>query len=215
MGYPATVPTTSPLPSAALEEADTDLVARSQHGDTHAFDTLIHRYANRLYAHIYHMTGHKEDAHDLLQDVFAKAWRSLALFRGQSQFYTWVYSISTNMTLNFLKKRNRRQGKHAMSLDDIDSGVERDDEFVALTGGSSPDRDAHLHELQKHLHGALQRLSTDHRAVVVMFDIQGLPHAEISQRLQLSEGTVRSRLHYAHKQLQSLLEEFWKNRSAH
>jgi RNA polymerase sigma-70 factor (ECF subfamily) len=193
---------------APPQPPDSALVAQAQRGETAAFDELIRRHSPRLYALIYHMTSNREDTNDLLQDVFAKAYRSLSRFRGQSQFYTWLYSIATNMTLNFLKKRNRRQ--HAMSLDDLDSGIGRDEEFIAATTPRSPEHEADLKELQAKLNEAMQKLSHDHRAVVVMYDIQGLPHAEISRIMGVSEGTIRSRLFYAHRQLQSLLDEFWK-----
>jgi RNA polymerase sigma-70 factor, ECF subfamily len=190
------------------EPADSELVSRAQKGDTAAFDSLVLRHSPRLYALIYHMTAHREDTHDLLQDVFAKAYRSLNRFRGHSQFYTWIYSIAVNMTLNFLKKRNRRQ--LSMSLDDIDAGVERDEDFIAATSPRTPERETDLKELQKRLNEAMMRLSEDHRAVVTMYDIQGLPHAQISRILGVSEGTIRSRLFYAHRELQTYLDEFWK-----
>jgi RNA polymerase sigma-70 factor (ECF subfamily) len=109
------------------------------------------------------------------------------------------------MTINFVKKRGRR---HHMSLDDIDSGIQNDKEFIELTAASTPVREANLGELQKRLNEALQKLSADHRAVVTMFDIQGMPHAEIAKILGISEGTVRSRLFYAHRQLQNFLSDF-------
>lgn len=189
--------------------ADTDevLVARAQSGDTSAFDQLVVRYSPRLYGMIYHMTSNKEDANDLTQDVFAKAYRSLRRFRGRSSFYTWIYAIGTNMTLNFLKKRNRRA---AWSLDNLDSGIQNDEAMVDLAHAANPRHQSDLNELQKKLNEALQSLSNRHRAVVTMFDIQGIPHAEISKILKVSEGTVRSRLFYAHRQLQGHLEEFIK-----
>ena len=153
------------------------------------------------------MTSNHEDANDLLQDVFAKAYRSLKRFRGKSSFYTWIYSIAVNMSLNFLKKRNRRR---TMSLDDVDNGIQNDKEFIELTSNSNPIRETNIHELQKRLNEAMMQLSEDHRAVVTMFDIQGLPHAEIGKILGVSAGTVRSRLFYAHRQLQNHLEEFRK-----
>ena len=109
------------------------------------------------------------------------------------------------MTINFLKKRGRR---YTLSLDDIDSNVQNDKEFIELTATSTPVREADLSELQKRLNEAMQKLSNDHRAVVTMFDIQGMPHAEIAKILGISEGTVRSRLFYAHRQLQNFLTEF-------
>lgn len=192
----------------ASRQQDNELVARAQAGDSAAFDELIVKYSPRLYGLVYNMTSNHEDTNDMLQDVWAKAFRSIAGFRGQSSFYTWIHSIGVNMTINFLKKRGRR---HTMSLDDVDSGIQHDKEFLELTATSTPVREADLGELQKRLNEALQKLSPEHRAAVTMFDIQGMPHAEIAKILGISEGTVRSRLFYAHRQLQNFLTEFHQN----
>ena len=167
-------------------DQDQDLVERSQSGDTEAFDDLVIKYSPKLYAMIYNMTGNREDTHDVLQDVFAKAYRSVRRFRGKSTFYTWIYSISVNMS----------------------PAVLQDKEYLEATSNSDPVREAGIHELQQRLNEALLQLSEDHRTVVTLFDIQGLPHAEISKVLGISQGTVRSRLFYAHRQLQNFLEEF-------
>ena len=193
------------MPADTSNDPDYEFVQRAQEGDTRAFDELVLKYSKKLYGLVYNMTSNKEDTHDLLQDIFAKAYRSLRHFRGKSTFYTWIYSISVNMTLNFLKKRKRRAG---MSLDDIDSGIQNDPAFVDQGHRANPRHQSNIHELQKKLNEALQALSEDHRVVVTMFDIQGMPHAEISKILGVSEGTVRSRLYYAHQQLQGYLEEF-------
>ncbi|MDF1756070.1 MAG: sigma-70 family RNA polymerase sigma factor [Verrucomicrobiales bacterium] len=187
-------------------DPDSELVARAKEGDTAAFDELVTKYSPKLYGLIYNMTSNREDTHDVLQDVFAKAYRSIKRFRGKSSFYTWIYAIATNMTLNFLKKRKRRQG---MSLDDIDSSIENDKEFIEITSKSDPVHETYLGELQIKLNEAMQTLSDNHRAVVTMYDIQGIPHTEIAKILGVSEGTVRSRLFYAHRQLQTQLGEFW------
>jgi RNA polymerase sigma-70 factor (ECF subfamily) len=120
-----------------------------------------------------------------------------------------MHSIAVNMTINFLKKRNRRQHP---SLNDPDSNIANDPDFIAATsnGNGNPNREVSIHELQKKLNGAMMKLSHDHRIVVTMFDIQGMPHAEIAKILGISEGTVRSRLFYAHRQLQNHLHEFRK-----
>jgi RNA polymerase sigma-70 factor (ECF subfamily) len=188
-------------------DPDHELVQRAQEGDTRAFDELVIKYSRKLYGLVYNMTSNKEDTHDLLQDIFAKAYRSLRHFKGKSTFYTWIYSIATNMTLNFLKKRRRRGG---LSLDDVDSGIENDPTLVDQGHEANPHRQMNILELQKKLNEAMQQLSEDHRTVVTMFDIQGIPHAEISEILGVSEGTVRSRLYYAHQQLQGYLEDFWR-----
>ncbi len=188
-----------------INDPDRELVRRAQAGDTEAFDSLVIKFSPRLYGMVYHMTSNRDDAHDLLQDVFAKAYRSLKRFRGKSTFYTWIYSIATNMTLNHLKKRNRRA---AQSLDDVDSGIQNDDAMIDLRHIANPRQQSRIHELQKKLNESLQALSEEHRAVVTMFDIQGMPHAQISKILNVSEGTVRSRLYYAHQQLQSHLSDY-------
>lgn len=195
----------APAPGMRKPDADLPLVERARGGDTLAFDELVVKYTPRLYGLIYNMTSNREDTSDLLQDVFAKAYRSLKRFQGKSAFYTWIYSIAVNMTLNFLKKRGRR--RH-LSLDDLDAAIENDEEYLELAARSDPIREASLHELQQRLNEAMQQLSDKHRAVVAMFDIQGLPHGEISRILGVSEGTVRSRLFYAHQQLQTHLQDF-------
>ena len=192
-------------PHPRKPDEDKDLVERAKSGDTGAFDELVVKYTPRLYGLIYHMTSNHDDTDDLLQDVFAKTYRALRRFRGNSSFYTWIYSIATNMTLNFLKKRSRRR---TLSLDDVDLAIENDKEFIEITSKSDPVRETNISELQKRLNMAMQDLSEEHRAVVTMFDIQGMPHAEIAKIVGVSEGTVRSRLFYAHRQLQNYLSDF-------
>jgi RNA polymerase sigma-70 factor (ECF subfamily) len=189
-------------------DEDQQLVSRTQEGDASAFDQLVVKYTPRLYGLVYNMTSNHEDTNDLLQDIFAKAYKAIRGFRGKSSFYTWIHSIAVNMTLNFLKKRGRR---FQLSLDDVDSSIQSDKEFLEATASTSPVREADLSELQKRLNEAMMKLSDEHRAVVTMFHIQGMPHAEISKILRVSEGTVRSRLFYANRQLQNYLDEFRKN----
>jgi RNA polymerase sigma-70 factor (ECF subfamily) len=199
-------PAESPQQSSASE--DRILVARAQEGDTRAFDDLVRKYTSKLYGLIYNMTSNREDTADLLQEVFAKSYRSLKRFMGKSSFYTWIYSIAVNMTLNHIKKRGRHM---KVSLDDVDTGIENDPDFIAVTTAKSGvSREVNIHELQKRLNEAMMKLSEDHRTVVTLYDIQGLQHADISKILGVSEGTVRSRLFYAHRLLQSYLEDFVK-----
>jgi RNA polymerase sigma factor (sigma-70 family) len=191
----------------APQTPDSELVARTKAGDPSAFDELVLRYSPRLYGLVYNMTSNHEDTNDLMQEVFAKAYRAIGGFQEKSSFYTWMHTIAVNRTLNFLKKRGRG---YNISLNDVDASVENDPEFIELTSAPDPVREANLNELQKRLNEALQKLSPKHRAVVTMFDIQGMPHAEIAKIMKVSEGTVRSRLFYAHRELQNYLEEFRK-----
>jgi RNA polymerase sigma factor (sigma-70 family) len=187
-------------------DPDQDLVTRAQKGDTRAFDALILKYGDKLYGLVYNMTSHKEDTHDLLQEIFARAYQSLGSFKGNSTFYTWIYQIAVNLTLNFLKRRT------GLSLNDPDSAVQSDPALVDSTAEANPERQTRLKELQVKLNEAMQKLSEPHRMVVTMFDIQGMSHGEIAGILKTSEGTVRSRLHYAHLQLQSALQDSWDER---
>lgn len=189
------------------EPKDEELVASTQSGDVDAFDILVGRYSPRLYGLVYHMTSNHEDTSDLLQEIFSKAFRSIRGFQGKSAFYTWMHTIAVHMTLNFLKKRGKR---YLTSLDDVDSGIHNDPAFIDATTSDDPLKQTTLSELQEKLNEAMQKLSHNHRAVVTMFDIQGMAHAEIAKILRISEGTVRSRLFYAHRQLQNYLGEFKK-----
>ncbi len=190
-------------------DPDQDLVTRAQQGDTRAFDALVLKYGDKLYGLVYNMTSHKEDTHDLLQEIFARAYQSLGKFRGSATFYTWIYQIAVNLTLNFLKKRKRRTG---LSLSEMDAKARQDPALIDTTHEANPERQTNLHELQGKLDEAMKKLSDTHRMVVTMFDIQGMSHAEIAKVLKSSEGTIRSRLHYAHQQLQSALQDSWEER---
>jgi RNA polymerase sigma factor (sigma-70 family) len=186
-------------------EEDEALVARVQRGEVKAFDVLVERYKQRLYATVYHMTSNHEDANDLVQDAFIKAYKSLHSFKGQSSFYTWVYRIAVNRTINFLK---RRKDRGHFSLNDVDASIETDPDYVELMSHVTPRREVGLNELQEKLNEALQKLSDEHRAVVIMHDVQGMTHADIAKVMHCSEGTVRSRLFYARQQLQGLLSNY-------
>lgn len=188
-------------------EAERKLVEQARQGDVEAYDQLVRRYQERIYATIYHMTANHEDANDLVQETFIKAFAALKSFKGGSSFYTWVYRIAVNKTINFLKQRSHRQG---MSLNDLDFNAENDPDLVALISHQTPRRDAALAELQKKLNEAMQKLSHEHRMVVTLHDIQGLPHEEIAQIMDCNIGTVRSRLFYARQQLQGLLSDYLK-----
>jgi RNA polymerase sigma factor (sigma-70 family) len=190
-------------------DPDQDLVTRAREGDTRAFDALILKYGDKLYGLVYHMTSHKEDTHDLLQEIFARAYQSLKSFRGNSTFYTWIYQIAVNLTLNFLKKKKRRSG---LSLNELDAAAHQDPALIDSTHEANPEQQTNLNELQVKLNEAMQKLSEPHRMVVTMFDVQGMSHGEIAKVLKTSEGTIRSRLHYAHLQLQSALQDTWNER---
>lgn len=186
---------------------DLVLVQRAQQGDMIAYDELVRRYQERVYATIYHMTGNHEDAVDLAQEAFIKGFQALKSFKGDSSFYTWVYRIAVNKTINFLKSR---KNKSHLSLNDIDFNAENDPDMVSLVSENTPRRDAGLSELQGKLNEAMLKLSPVHRLVVTLHDVQGLAHEEIANIMDCNVGTVRSRLFYARQQLQGYLSDYLK-----
>lgn len=194
--------------SRVLDQTDEQRLVRcAQQGDLLAYDELVRRYQERVYATVYHMTANHEDATDLAQEAFIKAYRALKSFKGDSSFFTWVYRIAVNRTINFLKQRKRRSH---MSLNDLDLNAEHDPDLVALISEKNPRRDLNLSELQEKLNEAMQKLSHVHRLVVTLHDIQGLSHDEISKIMDCNTGTVRSRLFYARQQLQAYLSDYLK-----
>jgi RNA polymerase sigma-70 factor (ECF subfamily) len=198
----------APPGSEPAPPEDARLVRDAQAGDVEAFGELVRRHQERVYATVYHMTANHEDANDLAQETFIKAWHALGSFKGESSFFTWVYRIAVNKTLNFLKQRRNRAPQ--MSLNDLDVNAEHDPDLVALVSDRTPRRDAGLAELQERLNAALLKLSVPHRMVVTLHDIQGLPHEEIARIMDCNVGTVRSRLFYARQQLQGLLADYLK-----
>jgi len=198
-------PAGPPEAAAPVPAVEMDLVRRAQRGDLGAYDELVRRYQERIYATIYHMTSNHEDANDLAQEAFIKAFQALRSFRGGSSFYTWVYRIAVNKAINFLKQR---KNKAQMSLDDLDFHAEHDPDLVALISEKTPRREAGLAELQEKLNGAMQKLSEPHRLVVTLHDVQGLSHEEIAKIMDCNIGTVRSRLFYARQQLQGYLADY-------
>ena len=183
------------------------LVQQARRGDLEAYDELIRRYQERIYATVYHMTANHEDANDLAQESFIKAYQALKSFKGGSSFYTWLYRIAVNKTINFLKQRKNRIH---LSLNDLDFNTEHNPDLVALISEKTPHREVNLAELQEKLNAALLKLSEPHRLVVVLHDVQGMSHDEIAKIMECNIGTVRSRLFYARQQLQALLADYLK-----
>src|SRR6266513_3817127 len=197
-----------PEKAAPAPVPDLELVQRAQKGDGAAYDELIRRYQERVYATVYHMTSNHEDANDLAQETFIKGFQALKSFKGDSSFYTWIYRIAVNKTINFLKQR---KNKIHMSLNDLDFNAENDADLVALISEKTPRRDVNLIELQEKLNAAMQKLSEIHRLVVTLHDVQGLSHEEIGKIMNCNTGTVRSRLFYARQQLQAYLSDYLKS----
>jgi RNA polymerase sigma-70 factor, ECF subfamily len=201
----------APVSATALDRQqeaarDAMLVQRIQAGEVERFDDLILKYRERIWGVLYHMTSNREDAADLAQDTFLKAFQSINRFQGQSSFFTWIYRIAVNTALNHLQKNKIRRFFSLEKIRDEDAASELLNQIS--DSGSSSDRAACLVELQQKLNEAMQKLSIKHRTVVTLFEIDGLSHEEIAEITGTSVGTVRSRLHYAKQLLQSELKPY-------
>jgi RNA polymerase sigma-70 factor (ECF subfamily) len=181
----------------ARTDDDLGLVAASRSGDAESFGELVRRYQDRLFPTLLRLTGSAEDARDLLQDAFLRAFEKLDKFHGDSSFYTWVYRIAVNLTLS--DRRRRRLPVRAF-LDRGDASEPSGDS--ALTEPSRPLEQA---ERDAFVQSALLALPADHRAVVVMKDLDGMRYEEIADALGIPVGTVRSRLHRARADLRERL----------
>lgn len=189
------------------KEADEDLVIvrKIQDGDVDAFDALILKYRERVYSVIYNLTSNREDASDLTQETFIKAFQSINRFKGKSSFFTWLYRIALNTSLTYLRKNKLRRFFSFEKMVDED----HTEGFIEnMTADSDSDKAALMSELQEKLNDAFQKLSVKHRTVITLFEIDGLSHKEIAEIVGASVGTVRSRLHYAKQFLQGELKGY-------
>ena len=193
-------------PERQIEAAgDWAVVLQVQAGDVAAFDQLIRKYRERVYAMVYHLTANREDAADLTQDAFIKAFQSIHRFQGQSAFFTWLYRIALNGALTHLRRTKLRS---FFSLDKVQEDPAVAEVLNHLKDKGDVPREVFVGELQQKLNEAMMKLSISHRTVVTLFEIDGLSHEEIGAIMHCSVGTVRSRLHYAKQVLQAELNAY-------
>lgn len=192
------------------EYDDSAVVERSRNGDKAAYRLLVERYQARAHAIAYGILGSYEDAEDVVQEAFVKAYRNLDSFRGHSSFYTWLYRIVFNLAVDLSRKRYRRS---ELSMGDsfvLDSTEGNPDvaSDTLVSRIDEPDRELDKNEFRVRFRQALEDLSAEHRAVIVLREIEGLSYAEISRVVGCSKGTVMSRIHHARKRLRRALSEF-------
>ena len=180
---------------------DHRLIAECLQGDTAAFGVLVHRHQDRLYNSVYRMVGNAEDAYDVVQEAFLNAYQSLESFKGDSLFFTWLYRIAVNTAIS-LKRKQRA----VVSIDTARNGAQG----IEPPDPSDLSRPGHAMEQaeqQRRIQAALSRLSPEHRAVLVMKDMEGQKYENMAEVLQVPIGTIRSRLHRARLELRELLEK--------
>jgi RNA polymerase sigma-70 factor (ECF subfamily) len=169
------------------------LVAEAKRGDQRAFEALVRRYRKRIFALALHMTGSASEADDIAQDVFLKAFRALATFEGRSEFFTWVYRMTVNRSLNSRRDRARR-GED--TLDDP-----RLELAVTVDARGNPGREAELRQTYARLLRALDSLPVDMRTTVILVSLQGMSHGEAAVIQKVSDGTIAWRMHEARRRL--------------
>jgi RNA polymerase sigma-70 factor (ECF subfamily) len=193
------------------ELGDGPLVIYAQKGDMKAYDQLVMRHRNRVFAMIRNMTHNDADAWDLSQDVFIKAWNALGTFEAKAKFTTWLYRIAHNVVYDW----NRRR-KHSMAgelNDEILENERIDPSAIAIPHvHESPDKQMSLAELKQKIELALEKISPEHRQIVIWKDVQGLSYKEIADVSGCTIGTVMSRLFYARQKLQTLLKDEYEAR---
>ena len=195
---------------AQVDVSDLELVKRCQAGQTEAFDELVIRYRTRVFAMIYNMVHNEQDAWDLAQESFVKAWKSIKRFRRHSSFYTWVYRIVMNVTIDWLRKKQIKgagsEFDDSIQLKEIDPASRTVPKAEPL-----PHERMERNEIRAKIDNAIGQLSPEHRAVILMKEIEDMQYHEIAETLGCSIGTVMSRLFYARKKLQNLLRDVYEN----
>ncbi len=183
-----------------MNSDDQRLIAECLAGRTAAFGELVSRYQDRLYNTVYRLVDNAEDAQDVVQDAFLNAYQSLASFKGDSQFFTWLYRIAINTAISL--KRKQRVAL-TIKAGRVGQGAA---EPLDASEFSRPEHSMERAEQERQIQSALSRLSAEHRTVLILKDMEGQKYEDMAEILQVPIGTIRSRLHRARIELRELLQ---------
>jgi RNA polymerase sigma-70 factor, ECF subfamily len=186
----------------ASKQADLELMRAVEGGDGTAYRGLVEKYQGRVYQLVYGMVRNQEDARDITQEAFVKAFKGMKDFRRESGFYTWIYRIAMNLAIDFTRKHARRESEE---FDEALATRGEDGTIADIHHEESPARQLERRELYTRIMDAMQHLPDDQRQVLLLRELEGLQYREISEIMGVPEGTVMSRLFYARKKLQKLL----------
>lgn len=184
---------------------DEQLVKRSQRGDTQAYEELVARHRDKIYARAFSMVRNEEDAFDLSQEAWIKGWQRLKQFQGDSSFATWMTRIVINLCLDLMRKQKRQRADSIEQMNEETGGVERQMPVVT----TNPTEGLERSELRKRIDQAMTQLSEAHRTVLILHEFEELEYKAIAKVMKCSLGTVMSRLFYARRRMASLMAG-WK-----
>jgi RNA polymerase sigma-70 factor, ECF subfamily len=185
-------------------KADELLVKAAKRGDMLAFEELVARHRDKIYARAFSMMRNEDEALDLSQEAWVKSWQRLKQFQGESSFATWMTRITINLCLDQLRKNKRHRAESIEVLDEESGGVERQMPVVEV----NPTEGLERTEVRKRIDEALGKLSAEHRTVLILHEFEDLEYKEIAKRMECSIGTVMSRLFYARRKMAALLAGF-------
>ncbi len=180
---------------------DRELIDRVMDGDQASYGLLVQRYQSKIFAVAYGVLRHREDAREVAQEAFIKAYRNLPSFRRDSSFYTWIYRITVNLAIDFQRKAHR---KRETTFEDVKLGPDEINSTAGRPTGS-PGQKLEEKQLGEAIRGAIEQLPADQRTAIILREVQGLSYKEIVETMGCAEGTVMSRLYYARKKLQEML----------
>ncbi|HXI52500.1 MAG TPA: sigma-70 family RNA polymerase sigma factor [Candidatus Saccharimonadales bacterium] len=183
---------------------DEKLVRRAQRGDMVAFEELVGRHRDKIYARAFSMMRNEEDAIDLSQEAWVKGWQRLKQFQGESSFVTWMTRIVINLCLDQLRKHKRQRAESIQQMEEDLGGVERQMPVLTI----NPTEGLERKELRARIDRALGQLSHEHRTVLILHEFEDLEYKEIAKRMQCSIGTVMSRLFYARRKMANLMASY-------
>lgn len=181
---------------------DSELVTRVLNGDRNAYRPLVERYQNRVHAMVYGMIRDQEEARDIVQNAFIKAYQNLATFRIESSFYTWLYRIAMNLAIDHCRMAKRRR---TSSFEESVASRDDDGNLLELHHTDGPAKALQRKETHHRIFTAMEELTEEQREVILLREVEGLSYKEIADTMNVPEGTVMSRLFYARKRLQVLL----------
>src|SRR5204862_2701537 len=184
--------------------ADEELVHLAQEGDTTAFEELVARHRDKIYARAYSLMRNEDEAIELSQEAWIKGWQRLKQFQGESSFATWMTRITINLCLDQLRKQKRHRSESIEMLEEESGGVERQMPIVTV----NPTERLERSELRQRIDKALALLSVEHRTVLILHEFEELEYKEIAKRMQCSIGTVMSRLFYARRKMANLMAAY-------